>query len=217
MKVKLNVDPKIKIKNIHDVVTLPIVVTVNEFTDKSAKIFSDQMNEAANTGQEIIPVVIDSFGGQVYSLISMMSTIENCIVPVATICLGKCMSAGAALLTCGSPGLRFMDRNSHVMIHDVASSHGGKNEEVQSSAKQLDFLQNQILTIMAKNCKKDEDYFKKLIHDKGHADWYLNANQCKKHNIIDNIAIPYFNFEIKVKNTFTWNKNGSNNTNRRTK
>ena len=46
----------------------PVIITVNKFDEKSAKEFQQQLSLAHTTGQKIIPVVIDSHGGQVYSL-----------------------------------------------------------------------------------------------------------------------------------------------------
>ena len=44
----------------------PIIIRVNKFTEDSAKKFHNEMARAHSTGQKIIPVVIDSYGGQVY-------------------------------------------------------------------------------------------------------------------------------------------------------
>lgn len=210
-------DPKLKIKNLHDITNLPQIVNVNNFDEESVKSFNNDMNNAINTKQEVIPVIIHSSGGSIYGLLAMISKIENSPVPVATICIGKCMSAGAVLLSCGSPGLRFMDKNAHLMIHSAAAGYFGKNEEIQAGAKQLNDLQNQIYSILSENCNKDKRYFQDLIQKNKNADWYLTPKECKKHNIIDHIAVPYFECELKLTNTFKWNKNGRNNTNTRTK
>ena len=54
---------------------LPVIIRVRKFDDGAAKEFSELMSKAQNTGQPIIPVIIDSYGGQVYSLMSMISDI----------------------------------------------------------------------------------------------------------------------------------------------
>jgi ATP-dependent Clp protease protease subunit len=46
----------------------PAIVKVNKFTEESAKKFHQEMAMAHNSGQKVIPIVIDSYGGQVYSL-----------------------------------------------------------------------------------------------------------------------------------------------------
>ena len=72
--------------------TPPQIIRVNKFDEKSAKEFQDQISLAHNTGQKIIPVVIDSYGGQVYSLMSMIAAIRASELPVATNVEGKAMS-----------------------------------------------------------------------------------------------------------------------------
>ena len=67
----------------------PVIIRVNKFDEESAKKFSQEVAQAHNTGQKIIPVVIDSYGGQVYSLMSMISAIKNAELPIATIVEGK--------------------------------------------------------------------------------------------------------------------------------
>ena len=90
----------------------PVVITVNEFTEESANEFAALVSAAQNTGQKVIPVIIDSYGGQAYSLLSMIGTIKSSSVPIATIIKGKAMSCGALLASFGEEGLRFMDRDS---------------------------------------------------------------------------------------------------------
>ena len=69
----------------------PVIITVNKFNEDAVKKFRTDMNMAVNSGQSVIPVVIDSYGGQVYSLMAMVSMIKACPLPVATIIQGKAM------------------------------------------------------------------------------------------------------------------------------
>ena len=124
---KYNIAPEVKEFELHH---NPVIVTVNKFDEDSAKEFRTKVAMAHNTGQKIIPVIIDSYGGQVYSLMSMISTIKNSELPIATIVEGKAMSCGAILLSFGTEGYRFVDKDATVMIHDVSSGQLGKVEEV---------------------------------------------------------------------------------------
>ena len=112
----------------------PVIITVNKFNEESTKKFRTDINMAANSGQKVIPIVIDSYGGEVYSLMSMVSMIKSCPLPVATIIQGKAMSCGIALASFGTEGMRYMDPDATEMIHEVSSSSWGKNEELKESA-----------------------------------------------------------------------------------
>lgn len=176
----------------------PIIVTVNKFDEKSAKEFQQQVSLAHNTGQRIIPIIIDSYGGQVYSLMSMISAIKHSELPVATIIEGKAMSCGSILFSFGTEGLRFMDPDATVMIHDVSSMEHGKVEEIKASAEETERLNQIVYKMMAKNCGKKDDYFLKLVHGKGHADWFLDAKDCLSHKLANQLRVPKFNIDVSV-------------------
>tara|TARA_R110002060_G_scaffold25131_2_gene34261 strand:+ start:367 stop:1011 length:645 start_codon:yes stop_codon:yes gene_type:complete len=176
----------------------PVIVTVNKFDEKSAKEFQQQVAQAHNTGQKVIPVVIDSYGGQVYSLMSMISAISHSELPVATIVEGKAMSCGAILFSFGEQGMRFMDPDATVMIHDVSSMAWGKVEEIKVSAEETDRLNQKVYTMMARNCGKKDDYFLKIVHNKSHADWFLDATEAKKHGMANQLRVPKININVSV-------------------
>lgn len=176
----------------------PVIVVVNKFDENAADEFRNKFSMAQSTGQKVIPVVIDSYGGQVYSLMSMISTIKASPLPVATIVEGKAMSCGAVLLSFGADGMRYMDPDATVMIHDVASGQWGKNEEIQASAAETDRLNKKIFKMMAENCGKEEDYFLKEIHERGHADWFLEVDECKKIGLVNHSRVPAFDVNVNV-------------------
>jgi len=177
----------------------PVIIRVNKFSEDSAKKFQQEIAQAHNTGQKIIPIIIDSYGGQVYSLMTMISAINHSELPIATICEGKAMSCGAALFTFGEEGRRFMDPNATIMIHDVSSMDLGKVEELKAGAKEADRLNDKIYAMMAQNCGKKDDYFLKIVDkEKEHADWFIDAEEAKKHNLANHFRIPQINIEIDV-------------------
>jgi len=177
----------------------PIMIRVNKFDEDSARKFSAEIAAAHNTGQKIIPIVIDSYGGQVYSLMSMIGAIQNSELPIATIVEGKAMSCGAVLFSFGEEGRRFMDKNATIMIHDVSSMDFGKVEELKAGAKEADRLNKIIYKMMAQNCGHDDDYFMEIVDKKKHADWFIDAKEASKHNLANHIRIPTIDIDISVK------------------
>jgi ATP-dependent Clp protease protease subunit len=176
----------------------PVIVRVNKFTEDSAKRFHTEMAQAHNSGQKVIPIVIDSYGGQVYSLMSMISAIQAADLPVATIVEGKAMSCGAVLLTFGEEGMRFANPNATVMIHDVSSGGWGKIEELKADVKEAERLDEKIFTMMARNCGKKDDYFKKKVFTKKHADWFMDAQEAKKHGLVNHLRVPKLHIKVEV-------------------
>lgn len=182
----------------------PVIVHIEgEIGEAAAQRFAIDMKAAEETGQPFIPVVIRSYGGSIYSMMSMIDVINKAKgrIPVATIVIGKAMSAGAAMLTCGTEGMRYAAPHSTIMIHEASSLVRGKVGDVSSDTEELKRLNTLMLSIMAHNIGKDPDYFTKIIHTRGHADWYLTPEQAKTHNIVNHIGIPDINFNIKVELT----------------
>jgi len=176
----------------------PVIIVVNKFDEKTASDFRRAMSMAHNTGQKVIPIIIDSYGGQVYSLMSMIAAIKASELPVATIVEGKAMSCGAILFTFGEEGMRYMDPNATLMIHDVSSMDWGKVEELKASAAEADRLNDKVYKMMAQNCGKRDDYFMKIVDKKKHADWFIDAAEAKKHNLANHLRLPTMNINVDV-------------------
>ncbi len=193
MKAILKVSPLIKD---YELRYKPVIITVNEFTEKSALDFSVKMTLAHNTGQSVIPIVIDSYGGQVYSLMSMIAEIRSASLPIATIVQGKAMSCGAVLTTFGALGMRYMDPDATFMIHDVSSMSWGKIAEMKAGVDEAERLNKKIFAMMDKNCGQPLGFFMKKLKKKDRADWYLAAKKCKKHGIINHLRMPTMKINV---------------------
>ena len=200
MKVMKLFSPLLKEKEFVD--DLPVIIRVRKFDESSANDFANKMNKAQNTGQPVVPVIIDSYGGQVYSLMSMISDIKHSNIPVATIVQGKAMSCGAVLFSFGTEGHRYMDRDATVMIHDVSSMGWGKVEEIKADAAETERLNKKIYHMMAENCGHHKDYFLDIIHEKGHADWFLDIDETRKHNLANHDHVPTLKITANVKFDF---------------
>jgi len=180
----------------------PVVIRVNKFDEDSAKEFSHQMSLAQSTGQPLIPIIIDSYGGQIYSLLSMIGNIKSSKIPVATIVEGKAMSCGSILFSFGSQGYRFIDPDATIMIHDVSSGAIGKIEDIKSDSKETERLNQKVYKMMAANCGKEPNYFLDIVHEKSHADWYLDADDALRHGLANHKRIPDLKIYADVKFKF---------------
>lgn len=187
----VEIDERIRILNPAELLKTDIIVHVNKFNEASVRQFKDEFLAAHETGQEIIPIVIDSFGGAIYSLLAMIDLIKSSDKPIATITMGKAMSCGAVLLTCGDDGLRFASPTSTIMIHDVSMGTFGKMEEIKADAGEGERLNKLIFSMMEKNIGVKKDILLNILRTKHNsADWYLTPQQAKKLNIINHIKVP---------------------------
>lgn len=180
----------------------PVIIRVNEFNEQSAADFSKQIGLAHNTGQDVIPIVIDSYGGQVYSLMSMIASIKASTLPIATIVEGKAMSCGVLLASCGTKGYRYVTEDATLMIHDVSSMQYGKNAELQASADETKRLNEKIYKILDTNCGKDPGYFNKEVFNRGRADWFVTPEEAIEIGLTDHIKMPKFHIISKCEINF---------------
>jgi len=185
-----------------DLIDKPIVIYVHRIKEDIVASFHKSISEAHTTGQPVIPIVIDSFGGCAYALQSLISGIKNSKLPVATIVEGKAMSSGAILFSCGTPGYRYMGPESTLMIHDVSSTANGKSGEVEADAMETKRINETIHKMMARSCGQPEGYFLDMIHERGHSDLYLTAKECLAHRITDHIHIPTLRTSVQVTHEF---------------
>lgn len=196
----MNVITKLDKRLKAECITQPIVILVNEFNPASLKIFREELSKAHNTGQPIIPVLVDSYGGQIYAIMAMASLISSSKIPVSTVALGKAMSAGAALVAFGTKGYRYIAPDSHIMIHQASTGVGGTIAEVNTSIDHSNALNIQILEKMSLACGHKKDFFTNLVKERGNMDIYLNPKEAKKYGIIDKIGMP----TLTVEGTITY-------------
>lgn len=208
---KIIVNPNLRALNAIESIQLPVYISfIGEFNEDNATKFYHDLNEAEKKclfyGQDILPIIIESFGGEVYSLFAIIDLLKaSRIKKIATIGIGKVISCGAALFSCGTEGYRFIAPNATVVIHEISridpeTNH--KTQEMKATTDEMMRLNKLFLETISKNCKKDKNYFFDLIHSKNHVDLYFNAKECIKHNIANHIGIPKFTVDIEVKYKF---------------
>lgn len=166
-------------------------IFVEKFDDESLRKFYEKFIELENDANiKVIPVVIASYGGQVYSLLGMLDILKASTKPIATATLGKAMSCGAILLSAGTKGYRYAGENSTILIHEISTVEFGKNTEIQNGAKETRKLNNRIMNILAVNCGQKKNYFLDLLSKKKNIDLHLSANEAKIIGMVDFISIP---------------------------
>ena len=167
-----------------------VIVYVNEFTEASAKEFYEEFRKAQDSGQTVIPIIIDSYGGEIYSLISMIDLIKSSRVPVATIAIGKAMSCGADLLCSGTKGMRYASPMCSILVHQSTDYAGGKLSDLKVSVKETERIDQMIFDMLDRNCGSTKGYLQQILKDNMNTDIYMTAEEAKKHGLIDHIRVP---------------------------
>jgi ATP-dependent Clp protease protease subunit len=193
-----NIDPHIHYEDVDDIIKEPEIIRVYDFDEDDLEEFEEAIDRAHQTKQPVIPIVIDTYGGCTYGLLGMISAIQNCRLPVATILSSKAMSAGSMLFCFGTENYRFMHPDAQMMIHDAGSCSDGKVEEIKITARHLDQINNMVYKKASKQIGQPSNYLGDLVKQNNHLDWFLTAKDAKKHNIANHLRIPSFEVEISL-------------------
>ncbi len=181
----------------------PVIVRVTEFDEESTGKFGDEMSAAHETGQDIIPVLIDSYGGDPYALIGMIAILDAARLPVVTVVEGKAMSCGAMLFALGAD--RYMAPTATLMFHDISQMtfDDKKTAEVRADADEMERMQDMLFVRMAEHIGKPKTYFSTLLDENKHADVYMTAQHARRQNIATHIVVPSFETTIAVTHRFS--------------
>lgn len=128
-----------------------------------------------------ILIMIDSPGGSVEVLSSMIGAIKISKTPVYTCCYCTAYSAAADLLACGHK--RFALPMTNVMFHMGSCMYQGSQNDVEKAKKFYDRMGKNIVDYVISRTKFDNRFLKKLKTD----DMYLNEEEALNYGVIDKI------------------------------
>lgn len=137
--------------------------------------------------EEPIEIYIHSDGGDVAGLNNIYDVMQMIEAPIKTVCIGKCFSAAAVILSAGTKGERYAFRNSKVMIHGIQCGFPIPGHDVKNSKNYYDFLR-----------ENNDNMMKVLAVHTGHSlekikadclrDVWMDAKQALEYGIVDHIV-----------------------------
>lgn len=164
-------------------------ITVNTFTEQSARNFRNKLKYKSSKDPDApIEIRIDSYGGYIDALNTMLSAISEVPNPIVTVCTGKAMSAGAVLLAAGDH--RFCDPMARVMVHEASGGAVGHNDDIQTDAKELERLNKQMMEFLAIRCGKSYDEIKEIMKNRDARNLNFSAEEALEFGLIDHVGLP---------------------------
>ena len=130
-----------------------------------------------------ISLYINSPGGEVYSGLAILDTMNFIKPDVSTICVGMAASMAAVLLACGARGKRFCLPNSVVMIHQPRGGTQGQQTEIEIVAQEIKETRRNLNRILADATGQS---IKKVERDT-ERDHYLRADAALEYGLVDRI------------------------------
>jgi len=132
-----------------------------------------------------IKIFIDSPGGDITFMWSIIKMMEMSKTPVYTINYCTAYSAAAEILASGHK--RFAMPGSHVMIHLGSCAYMGDAANVEATKKYFDALSKKTVEHLLARTKIEPKMFKK----KTITDWFLDEDDALKNGVVDQIITDF--------------------------
>lgn len=128
-----------------------------------------------------IELYINSDGGEVLSAFSVVDRIKSSPIPVHSYCEGMVASAATLLSVCAHK--RYIRKNGFMLIHQLSSGLWGPFEDLKEEVANMELLMKYIKSIYLQHTKISETNLVEILKH----DTYLNAEECLKLGLVDEI------------------------------
>jgi ATP-dependent Clp protease protease subunit len=135
----------------------------------------------SSLSDEDITLNINSPGGEVYSGLAIIDTMNFINNDIQTVCMGMAASMGAVILSAGTKGKRGALKHSRVMIHQPLGGARGQASDILIEAEQIKIIRDELCNILADNSGQS---FEKVIADCERDHW-LTAKEALEYGLID--------------------------------
>ena len=152
------------------------------------------LNKFRQYSIEPIQLHIQSFGGSIQDMWSIIDLIESSSTPIITFCSGYCMSAAALIFLAGH--YRYMYKHSTIMFHQMFVGNGGKIRDFQLDQQNFDDMHKDMMKYIKKHTKLGKKFFNKF--DKKKEDVHLSAKECLKSGVCDRIIKKSDNRDVML-------------------
>lgn len=130
-----------------------------------------------------IALYIDSPGGEVYSGLGILDTMNFIKPDVSTICVGMAASMASVLLAAGAKGKRMCLPNSMVMIHQPSSGAQGQQTDIQIVADETKWIRNHMNELLAQYTGQTVE----KINEDTERDNYMRAQEACAYGLVDKV------------------------------
>lgn len=162
-----------------------IIFLGEEINSVSANLVVAQLlHLESQDAEKDISLYINSPGGEVYSGLAILDTMNFIKPQVSTICVGMAASMAAVLLSAGAKGKRFCLPHSKVMIHQPSGGAQGQQTEIEIVAEEIKKTRRELNQILSDASGQP---IKKVQADT-ERDNYLTASEALDYGLIDRIV-----------------------------
>jgi len=146
-------------------------------------IYEINEEDAKKTTVEPIKLIINSFGGELYSGLALIDTIDNSQTPIHTICHGAAMSM--ALIVYAAGHHRLASKYATFMYHEATYSTEGKVVFHKQELKEVERTDKICDDYLLSRTKLTQKQFNDIKNKQ--KEWYFDVNTAKEFGLVDEI------------------------------
>lgn len=162
-----------------------IIFLCEEINSVSANLVVAQLlHLESQDAEKDISLYINSPGGEVYSGLAILDTMNFIKPQVSTICVGMAASMAAVLLSAGAKGKRFCLPHSKVMIHQPSGGAQGQQTEIEIVAEEIKKTRRELNQILSDASGQPIE----KVQADTERDNYLTAAEALDYGLIDRIV-----------------------------
>ena len=162
-----------------------IIFLGEEINSVSANLVVAQLlHLESQDAEKDISLYINSPGGEVYSGLAILDTMNFIKPQVSTICVGMAASMAAVLLSAGAKGKRFCLPHSKVMIHQPSGGAQGQQAEIEIVAEEIKKTRRELNQILSDASGQPIE----KVQADTERDNYLTASEALDYGLIDRIV-----------------------------
>ena len=162
-----------------------IIFLGEEINSVSANLVVAQLlHLESQDAEKDISLYINSPGGEVYSGLAILDTMNFIKPQVSTICVGMAASMAAVLLSAGAKGKRFCLPHSQVMIHQPSGGAQGQQTEIEIVAEEIKKTRRELNQILSDASGQPIE----KVQADTERDNYLTASEALDYGLIDRIV-----------------------------
>lgn len=162
-----------------------IIFLGEEINSVSANLVVAQLlHLESQDAEKDISLYINSPGGEVYSGLAILDTMNFIKPQVSTICVGMAASMAAVLLSAGAEGKRFCLPHSKVMIHQPSGGAQGQQTEIEIVAEEIKKTRRELNQILSDASGQPIE----KVQADTERDNYLTAAEALDYGLIDRIV-----------------------------
>lgn len=164
-----------------------IIFLVGEINDYNTELIKANLLYLDSISNDDITIYINSGGGDVYSGLGLLDTMDYVNSDIRTVNTGLAASMAAVILCSGEKGKRKALKRSRTMIHQPLTYGGWTQQasDIEIEAKEMNHIKNELYEIISE--KTGQTYDK--VYKDGDRDYWMSSKDALKYGMIDEIVL----------------------------